>query len=116
MNGKPIILRRLAEKDIEAAIAYYVGEGGDALALRFIDALEAAFGRVGSHPAMGSPRYAIELNLPGLRCWSLKRFPYLMFYVEREDHADVWRVLHEQRDIPAWLQMGGAGEDAEVSQ
>ena len=22
------------------------------------------------------------------------RFPYLVFYVERVDHVDVWRVLH----------------------
>jgi plasmid stabilization system protein ParE len=25
-------------------------------------------------------------------------------YVERESELDVWRVLHGQRDIPAWLQ------------
>ena len=27
-----------------------------------------------------------------------------VFYVERDDHIDVWRVLHAQRDIPAWMQ------------
>jgi toxin ParE1/3/4 len=27
-----------------------------------------------------------------------------VFYVERPDHMDVWRVLHGQRDIPAWMQ------------
>lgn len=32
-------------------------------------------------------------------------FPPSDFYVEREDHVDVWRVLHGQRDIPAWLQI-----------
>jgi hypothetical protein len=31
------------------------------------------------------------------------RYPYLVFYVERSDHIDIWRVLHGQRDIPAWL-------------
>jgi plasmid stabilization system protein ParE len=31
-------------------------------------------------------------------------FPYLIFYVERESELDVWRMLHGQRDIPAWLQ------------
>ena len=110
MSGKAIVLRRIAEKDVEEAVAHYVDEGGDALALRFIDSLESAFFRVGTQPAMGSPRYATELDLTGLRYWPLKRFPYLVFYVEREDHVDVWRVLHEQRDIPAWLQMGEAGD------
>ena len=49
-------------------------------------------------------QYAHELNLPGLRFWPLKRFPYLVFYVEHASHIDVWRVLHGKRDIPVWLQ------------
>jgi toxin ParE1/3/4 len=39
--------------------------------------------------------------LPGLRFWPLKRYPYFVFYLERETHIDVWRVLHAERDIPA---------------
>jgi toxin ParE1/3/4 len=42
--------------------------------------------------------------LPGLQSWPLTRYPHLVFYVERPDHIDVWRVLHGQRDIPAWMQ------------
>jgi toxin ParE1/3/4 len=49
------------------------------------------------------PRHARELNLPGLRSWSLQRYPCLVFYVERPNQIDIWRVLHDQRDIPAWL-------------
>jgi toxin ParE1/3/4 len=33
----------------------------------------------------------------------LWRFPYLVFYLERADCIDVWRVLHAQRDIPSWM-------------
>jgi len=33
----------------------------------------------------------------------LKRRLYLVFYVERDDHIDVWRVLNAARDIPAWV-------------
>ena len=33
----------------------------------------------------------------------MTRFPYLIFYFERDDCVDVWRVLHGQRDIPAWM-------------
>ena len=72
-------------------------------ALGFIEALEAAYARIGRYPAAGSPRYAHELDLPELRFWPLKNYPYLVFYVERGDHIDVWRVLHAQRDLPAWL-------------
>jgi toxin ParE1/3/4 len=100
---KPVVPREQAERDVDEAISHHVQEGGADLALRFIDALEAAMRHVGTHPATGSPRYATELNLPGLRGWPLKRFPYLIFYAERTDHVDVWRLLHVKRDIPAWL-------------
>jgi toxin ParE1/3/4 len=46
------------------------------------------------------------LNLPGLRFWPLQHYPQLIFYVEQPSYIDVWRVLHGQRDIPAWLQEG----------
>jgi len=72
-------------------------------ALGFIEALERAYTHIGLHPATGSPRYAHELDLPGLRSWLLTGFPHLVFYIERGNHIDVWRVLHGQRDIPGWL-------------
>lgn len=103
MKRKPIVLRAQAEQDIQEAIGYYVGEGAEQAGLAFIDALEQAFMQIGRHPAIGSPRYAHELDLPGLRHWPVKRFPYLVFYVELGEHIDVWRVLHAQRDIPAWM-------------
>lgn len=106
MKAKPVVLREVAARDVDEALAHYIEEGGDALALDFIDAIEAALRHICAHPASGSPRYGIELDLPDLRFWPLKRFPYLIFYVEREDSVDVWRVLHGQRDIPAWLQPG----------
>ncbi len=55
-------------------------------------------------PALGSPRYASELALPGLRSLATKGFPYLVFYIDRDDHIDVWRVLHARRDIPSRMR------------
>lgn len=104
MTSKPVVPRALAHQDVEDAVAYYLAEDARSAALGFIDALEKAYARIGRHPATGSPRYAHELNLPDLRTWPLTRYPYLVFYVERPDHIDVWRVLHGQRDIPAWMQ------------
>src|SRR4051812_45166785 len=96
-------LRELARRDVEDVVDFYVDEGGEALALRFVDALERALRRVARRPAAGSPRFGYELQLPGLRACSLRNFPYLIFYVEQEDFVDVWRVLHGHRDMPAWL-------------
>ncbi len=30
-------------------------------------------------------------------------FPYVVFYVDRADSVDVWRILHARRDIAASL-------------
>ncbi|MFM7453253.1 MAG: type II toxin-antitoxin system RelE/ParE family toxin [Cyanobium sp.] len=104
MRAKPVLPREQANQDVEDAVAHYLAEGADTAALGFIDALRNAYRHIDRHPATGSPRYAHELNLPGLRSWPLTRYPYLVFYVERSDHVDVWRVLHGQRDIPARMQ------------
>jgi len=106
---KPVAPRELALQDVDKALAYYMGEHAQAAALGFVDALQKAFAHIGRHPATGSPRYAHELNVPGLRSWPLSKYPYLVFYVERPDHIDVWRVLHSHRDIPAWMQEPGDG-------
>jgi toxin ParE1/3/4 len=103
MRGLPIVLREVASRDVDGALAHYAEEAGATVARSFIDALERAFRHVGRHPASGSPRYATELGLPGLRSWPVDGFPYLVFYVQRQGSIDVWRLLHAQRDIPAWL-------------
>lgn len=103
MKPKLVIPRALASQDVDDAISYYLSEGAEQAALGFIDALEKAYARIGRHPSAGSTRYAHELDLPGLHYWPLKRYPHIVFYVERDDHINVWRVLHGMRDIPAWL-------------
>jgi toxin ParE1/3/4 len=104
VKAKPVVPRTLALQDAEAALDYYVSEDAMQAAAGFIDDLERAYTHIARHPATGSPRYAHELGLPGLRCWPLKRYPHLVFYLEREDHIDVWRVLHGMRDIAQWLR------------
>lgn len=104
MTAKPVIPREQANRDIEEALDHYLGEAGDAVALGFVDSLERAYRHIASHPASGFSRYAHELDLPGLRFWPLKRYPYLVFYVDSESRIDVWRVLHAERDIPAWMR------------
>jgi toxin ParE1/3/4 len=104
VTSKPVVPRDRALRDTDEAIDCYLEEAGANATLAFIDALEQAYRQISAHPASGSPRYAHELDLPGLRSWPLRRFPYLLLYVEREDHIDVWRVLHGERDVPTWLR------------
>ena len=108
MSGKPVVLRERARRDIDEAVEHTLVEAGEAVALAFIAALEDASRHIGEQPGSGSPRYAHELDIPGLRFRTVRGFPYLVFYVERQAEVDVWRVLHGARDIPAW--MGEPGE------
>jgi toxin ParE1/3/4 len=104
VTSKPVIPRERAEWDVDEAIDYYLSEDAPEAALGFIYALEHAYRHIGGQPDTGSSRYAGELNLPGLRVWRLKKYPHLVFYVERSNHIDVWRVLHGMRDIPSSMQ------------
>ncbi|BAP43206.1 type II toxin-antitoxin system RelE/ParE family toxin [Pseudomonas sp. 21LCFQ02] len=112
---KAVIPRILANKDIEEIIDYYLAEQAEQAALGFIDALEKAYACLSSHPASGISRYAHELSIPGLSCWPLRRYPYLVFYMEREDHIDVWRVLHGRYDIPERVMERFCGPDFQLS-
>lgn len=103
MTAKRVVPREQAYRDTERAIDHYARDAGPDIALGFVDALEAAYRTISEHPGIGSPRYAHELDLPGLRHRRLVRFPWIVFYVELADHIDVWRVLDARSDIPAWL-------------
>jgi toxin ParE1/3/4 len=103
VTSKPVRLGDPARLDVRAIAFGYRMEAGEALALRFMQALERALRHIGSHPASGSLRYAHALDLPGLRVWPIRHFPHLVFYVEHEAHIAVWRVLHARRDIPGTL-------------
>ncbi len=107
MTSKPVVIRDRVRADVSAAINYYAEQAGNDVALKFIDALQSAYRAIASRPATGSPFHGHELGIPGLRTQRLKPYPYLIFYIERDDHIDVWRVLHAQRDIPARIQDPG---------
>lgn len=104
MTPKAVVLRAAAQRDVDEAIAHCQEESGDDLALGFIDTLEAALHLLASNPESGSPRSGHDLNLPGLRSWPLRRYPYVVFYMTGDGPIDVWRVLHGRRDIPAWMR------------
>ena len=110
MTSKTIRLREQARLDAEGALDYYDSEAGGTVAQGFIDMLEKAYHAIGRHPAAGSLKYAYELNLPGLRSWQVKKYPYIIFYVDLPAHIEIWRILHAQRDIAAWMHESDEAE------
>lgn len=94
MRHKPVVRRRRADDDIEAAVAYYLAEAGDHVAADFLNRLESALESISRQPGMGS-----QLDIANLRQWPMKQFPYPIFYVEKERRIEIARVLHSKGDI-----------------
>lgn len=98
-----VVWRPTARRDVAEAAHWYAKQANLATGERFLLAVEQALSHLSQHPGSGSPRHALLLQIEGLRAWPVHGFPYLVFYIEQPSHLDVWRVLHAQRDIPAWM-------------
>ena len=104
MRQKTVVRRRRANDDIESAIAYYFDEASPSVAFDFVDRFEEVVKKISREPAAGSQRFGEALQIQGLRQWPMNRFPYLIFYVEKEKHVEIVRVLHTSVDISTWLK------------
>ena len=100
---KQVIRSVQTQLDVQEALAYFQLEAPHAVDA-FVNALERAVLHIQRAPGTGSPRYAIELDMPGLRFWLLSKFPYGLFYLEQDVQLLVIRLIHMVRDIPASLQ------------
>lgn len=107
MKPSRVVPRGVAIRDAEDATDYYITEAGEAVAFRFIEALRAAYDRIGDNPGIGSLRLGESMGIPKLRTWAVRGFPYVVCYETGPDSIDVWRVLHARRDIPEHLSQAG---------
>jgi toxin ParE1/3/4 len=69
VSEKPVLLRDLARRDVEAAVDYYVRVAGLDVTLGFIDALQSAYRAIAERPA--SDRLAMRRNssFPDCAAW-----------------------------------------------
>ena len=105
---KRLTRRAQATDDLEIAFDYYFDAVNLDLAERFKDGVDYAMAHISRHPGTGSRRYSAG-HLAGptggdLRFWTLNKFPYSIFYCEREDHIEIIRVLHQSSNIPVHLE------------
>ena len=99
-----VIVRKLAEQDLDAITDYYLGVAGVEVAATFLESWDRALTHLMRHPDSGSTRFAMAAGKAGLRAWPIRRFPYLVFYLHGQDVLDVLRLLHGARDIPVNLR------------
>jgi toxin ParE1/3/4 len=112
---KPVVHSAQAIIDVRDTVAYYHREVDRHLADDFINELESAIQQIRLWPGSGSHRFSELLDISGLQTYSLKKFPYLIFYIEHPGHTAVWRILHMSRDIPLTLQDDSLSSDSNIT-
>lgn len=93
-----------ATQDLEEAFAHYIEVADVLVAERFLDEVDRAIAHIAQHPGTGSPRYAHMPGAEPFRFWTLNKFPYAVFYLERLDFIEIVRVLHQSQNIYAHLE------------
>ena len=101
---KPVTASALAESDVDEAVTHYLTEASFDVAERFMNAYDEALQHISHCPGTGSRRYTTSEVDFELRFWTLKKFPYAVFYRERTDDVEIIRVLHQASDIPIHLE------------
>jgi toxin ParE1/3/4 len=96
-----VIIRDVAEAEIDQIARYLVQQGSLSIGLRFYDAVDNSCRLLAPMPRLGKQRIAIDPSLAGLRSWSVKGFrKYLIFYLPLKDGIEVLHVMHGSRDLP----------------
>ena len=86
----PICLRPRAEADLSDAFAWYE-ERIPGLGAAFLRSVDVCLARIQRHPE------AYPKAHPRVRRAPIRRFPYGVFYLVREDRIDVLAVYHARR-------------------
>ncbi|BAZ69416.1 hypothetical protein NIES4106_41880 [Fischerella sp. NIES-4106] len=93
---KFIVIHTEARKELDAAIAYYEDQKVG-LGLDLLSEVEKVLGNIQQNPNLGT-LYKIE----GVRRYAIKRFPYLIFYIELEEVIWVVAITHGKRKPDYW--------------
>lgn len=104
MTSKLLALHISAKLDVEVALSYYRSLMSPLVSDKFVAALEKSFNFLIKYPKASSLRLGEQIGRSDGRSWRLNKFPYLVVYKEIPDQVDVFRVLHQRRDLVKWMQ------------
>ena len=93
---KPLLFHSEATAELEAAIASYETQR-PGLGQSLLAAVERAAGYIQAHPRIGSPYGESDY-----RHYVLRRFPYILFYLELPDVIWIAAVAHAKRRPGYW--------------
>ena len=91
-----VTVRSQAERDIAEALDYYMEEDSPASAMRFVDAVEAAY------PAIRESPYRYPADRDGIRQKPIQGFPFSVLYSIKGGEIVVFSVRHHKRKPGFW--------------
>ena len=89
-----LIIEAAARTDIGEAVIWYNEQQAD-LGIAFLDAVNASLQRISIKPRLFSLR---RREVRGAR---LKKFPYTIYFRQRDELIQIVAVLHQSRDLSA---------------
>ena len=93
---KPVIIDRRARAELDQAIAWYEKQRSG-LGLDFHAEVEKALARIEENPAGGSPYKNTDYRFRLVR-----RFPFVIYYLELDDSVWVAAIAHASRRPDYW--------------
>lgn len=90
----PVILSPAADREFEAAAAWYEQEAG--LGEAFVERVQEALDRIGPIPEAHATVYR------DIRRVRVRRFPNSVYYRVLPDRVDVIAISHDKRDPRVW--------------
>jgi plasmid stabilization system protein ParE len=98
-------IQESAERDILRQVEWYAEPGLPDVARRFRLATKSSVAELLSTPQSGTPKLVANVQLKGLRTWSVRGFDgFRIYYLVQDDLIKVIRVLHGKRDIASILE------------
>ncbi len=92
-----IILRAEAEQDLEEAYTWYEARS-TGLGFEFLQCIDACIKSIECHPEM----YPVVYKQ--LRRGVVRRFPFVVLYVTRQDSISIMAIFHAARDPKKWKE------------
>ena len=99
-QGKAVKLHAEARAELQESVAFYRERAGDRWAARFKQRVTEGLRTIAANPE----RYPPVPDLPGVRRFRLKQFPFSLLYISRADGVWVVAVAHGRRKPGYWRE------------
>ena len=90
-----LVVRKEAKQDLREAVDWYERQR-EGLGQSFLDSVEEVLERILRHPTLYACFYR------NVRIATVKKFPYLVCYILKENDISVIAVIHGHRDPSTW--------------